>query len=64
VLGLPVIILGEVATTAFTAIDIIFMMLAATLLWIFAATNRKLKRYEGIILVAMYCVYGAYIFMF
>jgi cation:H+ antiporter len=63
VLGLPVVILGGVATTAFNAIDILFMLLAALLLWIFTATGRKLKRYEGIIFIAMYCVYGGYIFL-
>ena len=61
VLGLPVIILGEVATSAFNTFDILFMILAALLLWIFTITDRKLKRYEGIILVSLYCVYGGYI---
>jgi cation:H+ antiporter len=63
VLGLPVVILGEAATLAFNVVDIAFMTLAAVLLWIFAATNRKLKRYEAIILIAMYCGYVGYIFM-
>jgi len=39
------------------------MLSAALLLWLFAATNRKLKRYEAVILIAMYCVYGGYIFI-
>ena len=63
VLGLPVVILGEAATLAFNIVDIAFMLAAVLLLWIFAATNRKLKRYEGVILIAMYCVYCGYIFM-
>jgi cation:H+ antiporter len=63
VLGLPVVILGEAATLAFNIVDIAFMMAAAVLLWIFAATNRKLKRYEAVVLIAMYCVYGGYIFI-
>ena len=64
VLGLPIIILGEAATLAFNIVDIAFMLSAALLLWIFAATNRKLKRYEAVILIAMYCVYGGYIFIY
>ena len=63
VLGLPVVILGEVATTAFNAIDILFMLLAGLLLWLFTATERKLKRYEGIIFILMYCVYCSYILL-
>lgn len=61
VLGLPVIILGEVATTAFGIVDIIFMLLAVVLLWIFAATGKKLRRCEGIVLLAVYGIYIAYI---
>jgi len=63
VLGLPVVILGEVATKAFNIVDIIFMLLAALLFWVFSATDRKLKRYEGIIFITMYCVYCGYIFL-
>ena len=63
VLGLPVLILGEAVTTAFGLVDVIFMLLAVILLWIFSATNREIKRYEGIILIAVYCFYGVYIFV-
>ena len=63
VLGLPVIFLGEVVTPAFGIIDVIFMLLAVVLLWIFSATNRTLNRYEGVILIAMYCVYMGYVLM-
>ena len=63
VLGIPVVILGEAATLAFNIVDIVFMLLAAVLLWIFAATNRKLKRYEACVLIAMYCAYAVYIFI-
>jgi cation:H+ antiporter len=64
VLGLPIIIFGEASTLAFNYIDIIFMVVAAVLLWIFAATNRKLKRYEGLIFIGMYVIYCGYIFIF
>jgi len=61
VLGLPVIILGEAVTVAYTFVDIGFMLLAALLLWVFTATGRKLKRYEGVVFIAIYCVYVAYV---
>jgi cation:H+ antiporter len=61
VLGLPVIIFGEAATMAFHYIDVSFMVASVLLLWIFSATNRKLKRAEGAILILMYCLYACYI---
>ena len=61
VLGLPVVILGEVATTAFGAVDVGFMLLAVVLLWIFAATGRRLRRYEGAVMLAVYGLYITYV---
>jgi cation:H+ antiporter len=63
VLGLPVIILGEASTLAFTYIDMIVMAFSVLLLWIFSATSRRLRRHEGIIFLLLYCVYGGYILM-
>ncbi|MDR0768090.1 MAG: calcium/sodium antiporter [Methanosarcinales archaeon] len=63
VLGLPIVLLGGVSTSAFNIVDIGFMLLAVLLLWIFAATNRMLKRSEGLFLIAMYVLYAVYIFM-
>jgi len=63
VLGLPVIVFGELSTSAFNAVDIVFMISSVLLLWIFSATGKRLKRYEAIIFIAVYCGYCAYIFM-
>jgi len=63
VLGMPVVLLGAASTTAFNGIDITFMLFSTALLWVFSTTNRELKRYEGAIFVAIYCVYVAYIFL-
>jgi len=63
VLGLPVAIFGEASTTAFGIIDISFLVLSVLFLWIFSTTDRNLKRYEAAIFIAMYCGYGAYIFL-
>jgi cation:H+ antiporter len=62
VLGLPIAILGEATTTAFGIVDVIFMLSAVLLLWIFSATTREIKRYEAIIFIAVYCMYAWYIF--
>ena len=61
--GLPVVILGEASTTAFGVVDTAFLLLSAAVLWIFAASGRKLKRIEGALLIAMYCAYVGYIFI-
>ena len=63
VLGLPVIILGEAVTTAFTFVDVIFMAASAILLWIFSATGREIKRLEAVVFLAVYAGYVGYIFM-
>jgi cation:H+ antiporter len=61
VLGLPVIILGEAATVAFGYVDILFLVLAVIVAWAFASTNRALKRYEGVMMILVYCGYAGYI---
>jgi len=61
VLGLPVLILGEAVTTTFNIVDVIFMMLAAVLLWLFSATAREIKRKEAVIFLMVYAVYVGYI---
>lgn len=63
VLGLPVVILGEAVTTAFTFVDVIFMTASVVLLWIFSATARKIKRLEAIVFLAVYAAYVGYIFI-
>ena len=62
VLGLPIVLLGEVATTAFSFVDVAFMLLAAVMVWIFAMGG-SFKRYQSIILLVTYAAYIAYIFI-
>jgi cation:H+ antiporter len=63
VLGLPVVVLGEATTTAFGIIDIAFLLLSVVILWIFTASDRKLRRLEGAMFIGIYCFYVGYIFM-
>ena len=63
VLGLPVVILGEATTTAFTMVDAIFMVASVVLLWIFSATGREIKRAEATVFLAVYATYIGYIFI-
>ena len=42
-------------------IDIIILVVFSVVVWIFAATKKKISRKEGIAMVAMYLVYAVYI---
>ena len=61
VLGLPIIILGEAVTTAFSIADVIFMLASAGLLWVFSATGREIKRPEAVVFLLVYAAYIGYI---
>lgn len=61
VLGLPVIILGEAVTSAFTFVDMIFMIVSVLLLWVASATAREIKRKEAVIFIGVYFAYVGYV---
>lgn len=44
-------------------IDIIILVVFSVVVWIFAATKKKISRREGIAMVAMYLVYAVYIIL-
>ena len=44
-------------------IDIIILVVFSVVVWIFAATKKKISRKEGIAMVAMYLVYAVYIIL-
>lgn len=49
--------------TGVIAFDIILMILVTVALFIFARTGYRLRRTEGIVLVAIYLVYFVYIIL-
>jgi len=61
VLGLPVVLLGEATTTAFTIIDMFFIVLSVVLLWICSATAREIKRKEALLFLIIFAVYMGYV---
>jgi len=63
VLGLPIAVLGEATTMAFSIVDITFLLLAAVLLWIFSATDRKIRRFEAVVFLFVYCGYIGYVIL-
>lgn len=63
VLGLPITIFGGVSSPAFNLVDLVVVILAALLLFIFGRTDRELSRREGVIMLITVIVYYAYIFI-
>ena len=63
VLGLPITIFGTVSSSAFNLVDLVVVLLAALLLFIFGRTNKELTRREGFIMVIVVIVYYIYIFI-
>ena len=61
VLGLPVSILGGVEHISFSEIELLFFVLSALALFLFALKDRKISKREGIILLLMFIVYYSYV---
>lgn len=57
VLGIPIMIFGGVSATGFSYIDIIVMLLAAILLFIFSKNNYRISKMESIIMLLLFCSY-------
>lgn len=63
VLGLPVAIYGTISSEAFNLIDLVIVLVASVLLFIFGRSDRELTRREGIMMLIVVIVYYIYIFV-
>lgn len=61
VLGLPVLLIGSVASLDFTMVDMFAMVLAGVYLYEYSKDDRLLTKKEGIFMVSIFIVYYAYI---
>ena len=61
VLGLPVIIFGSVASIDFGLIDMVLMALAGITVFTFAKDDKLITKKEGIIMLAIFIEYYAYV---
>lgn len=61
VLGLPVIIYGDVLLTGFGFVDIIAVFLSSALLFLFARSEKTIDKKEAIIMLVIFAIY--YIFL-
>ena len=61
VLGLPIVIYGDMALTGFGLVDIIILFLSSFLLFWFARSERTISRREAIIMIGIFVFYYAYL---
>lgn len=57
VLGVPVAIFGTITPVGFQMLDIIMLVASAAMLFIFAASTKKINRVEGIIMLVSFAAY-------
>lgn len=61
VIGLPILLLGEINSINFSYIDIIMIIVSALLLFIFSFNDKSISKKEGIIFLILFVVYYSYV---
>lgn len=61
VLGLPVAMFGGIPAMGFNLIDLITMIVAAILLFVFAFKDHKVGKFEGIVMLVIFVIYYSYV---
>ena len=61
VLGLPILIYGDIPLTGFGLIDIGMVFLSSTLLFIFARSERVINKKESIVMLVIFALYYIYL---
>ena len=61
VLGLPIVIYGDMALNGFGIIDILVLFLSSFLLFLFARSEKEITRKEAIIMIAVFVFYYLYL---
>ena len=63
VLGIPVAIFGSITPSSFQMIDIVMLVLSSVILFVFAKTDKKITKYEGLALICMFVIYYSLVFV-
>ena len=63
VLGIPVALFGGVPAVGFSVIDLIVMIIASILLFLFSFNDRKIDKKEGILMLMIFAVYYSFVIM-
>lgn len=61
VLGLPVLIFGEIVPTDFAVIDLIMLLASVVILYLITIKDRKITRLEGVMMLLIFAAYYSYI---
>lgn len=61
VLGLPITIIGKLTIVDFNMIDLIFLFLSSFMLFIFARSDKKISKLEGILMILLFLTYYVYV---
>jgi cation:H+ antiporter len=61
VVGIPVAILGGIPNINFSYVDIVIMLLAALMLFIFSLKDHKITKREGILFLLTFLIYYSYV---
>ena len=64
VLGLPILIFGDIVLKGFSFIDILAVFLSSFLLFIFARSEREVSKKEGTIMLIVFVLYYVYMLFF
>ena len=63
VLGLPLTFCNGIIPLSFNGIDMIFMLISALLLFLFAGSGRIINKKEGFAFIVVFIIYYTYLFM-
>ena len=63
VLALPILILGGVSSPSFNFADMFVMVVSAYIIYSFAKDDKKIDKTEGLIMIMIFIVYYAYLFI-
>ncbi len=61
VIGIPVLVFGGIGKISFSYIDLIVMIVAAVLLFMFSFKDYKITKKEGIIFLLVFAIYYSYV---
>ena len=61
VLGLPVLIFGDIIAYGFGIIDMGVLVLSTIILYFFSKSERSISRMEGIIMIMIFVLYYSYV---
>lgn len=61
VLGIPVALIGGISPSSFLIMDLLMLLVSSIMLFVFARSNHKISKSEGIIMLSLYFIYYAYI---